>query len=525
MQSGYICQSAVDESDTSFDIINDKGTITDSNGNVLAEIDMSKIHAAGITQYTSETKIIQPYDAFLLQGPEKGLAYAAYYYRLPKIITDNKDYDKFLNVDFDIVYNNCTPMVFHVSVRADGVTSMIQRINTQLSKNNISVATVISEYNELDCENNPVTNDYIQFMAQETGYFYYIKNLLISPEFRSEDFPDSPFSKDVGGLDDKIIELLNKYHPVQKGEIYVPGSYEPDCKIYTWLRYNCLDAVGQISKFKEALDKLNTITPDMTPEEIQAIWDEALIIISDTCYMEIISFYDVENLNAIYSIVNDLRDWMIATHAYYAPCYWLEEDECKRVPLMKYPNGAFRGVVLIPDWPVNYSEDFEYSTLWISHIPNSVRLLEPTKECGKFTTRYVGVIANATLMTEQECFLPQGKKCKCQCCSNGEINNSCGDGIFDNIQETIVNKYAPSDSIYEDMFMGRFCYPTKQNVIGLYKYMSWVNSNKMWQKVGEGYMVIGKPDDPQSRIKNLLTSMVIYNPNPVPIRIKYLVFA
>lgn len=73
--------------------------------------------------------------------------------------------------------------------------------------------------------------------------------------------------------------------------------------------------------------------------------------------------------------------------------------------------------------------------------------------------------------------------------------------------------------------MGRFCYPTKQNVIGLYKYMSWVNSNKMWQKVGEGYMVIGKPDEPQSRIKNLLTSMVIYNPNPVPIRIKYLVFA
>lgn len=40
--------------------------------------------------------------------------------------------------------------------------------------------------------------------------------------------------------------------------------------------------------------------------------------------------------------------------------------DCWRIPVMKYPNGAFRGIVLIPDWPE--AEDYEYSTLYINHV-------------------------------------------------------------------------------------------------------------------------------------------------------------
>ena len=70
--SGYVCQSALNENDTSFDISGSEAQITDSNGDILASVDLSEIHAAGITQYNVETKILQPHSAYLLQGQEFG---------------------------------------------------------------------------------------------------------------------------------------------------------------------------------------------------------------------------------------------------------------------------------------------------------------------------------------------------------------------------------------------------------------------------------------------------------------------
>ena len=57
--SGYVCQSALNENDTSFDISGSEAQITDSNGDILASVDLSEIHAAGITQSNVETKILQ----------------------------------------------------------------------------------------------------------------------------------------------------------------------------------------------------------------------------------------------------------------------------------------------------------------------------------------------------------------------------------------------------------------------------------------------------------------------------------
>jgi len=44
----------------------------------------------------------------------------------------------------------------------------------------------------------------------------------------------------------------------------------------------------------------------------------------------------------------------------------------------------------------------------------------------------------------------------------------------------------------------------KENIIGLYKYMEYLSSNDLWLRVGDGYMLIGKDDDKQLPIKNLL---------------------
>lgn len=89
-----------------------------------------------------------------------------------------------------------------------------------------------------------------------------------------------------------------------------------------------------------------------------------------------------------------------------------------------------------------------------------------------------------------------------------------------------MDPYRPEHSVYEDtVYMGQNCYAHKKNIIGLFRYMQYVNENKLWNKVGQCYMIIGNEDDPQSQDKNLPTSLLVYNPNPCPIRIKYLIFS
>ena len=61
LNPGYVCSTAVDETAVSFDIQGSDGVITDSNGSTLSTIDLSAVHAAGLTQYNTETRIIQPY--------------------------------------------------------------------------------------------------------------------------------------------------------------------------------------------------------------------------------------------------------------------------------------------------------------------------------------------------------------------------------------------------------------------------------------------------------------------------------
>ena len=64
--SGFVCTNLLDETQTSFDITGSQGVITDSNGDTISSIDLSKNHASGLTEYYTETKIIGPQSAYLL---------------------------------------------------------------------------------------------------------------------------------------------------------------------------------------------------------------------------------------------------------------------------------------------------------------------------------------------------------------------------------------------------------------------------------------------------------------------------
>lgn len=162
LQSGYVCNSAVDEADTSFDISDGAGVITDSNGSTLSSIDLSQIHADGLTQYATDAKILQPYSACLIQGPDQGLAYASYFYKLPYKVKSTEGYESYLDVDFDLIYNTCNTLKYHVEWRADGKTSFVAGINNNLSEVQIPVQISIQNINDLECYRQ-VLNQYIVF--------------------------------------------------------------------------------------------------------------------------------------------------------------------------------------------------------------------------------------------------------------------------------------------------------------------------------------------------------------------------
>ena len=132
VKSPYVCPNALDAAGTAFQIINRQGIITDSNGNTLSSIDFSGIYSDGITQYVSETKIIEPYSCVVLQGLTFGLAYGTYYFIIPKPLIVDKTYDKYLDISFEIVANiDFKPTVTKFGFTANGTDSITALINKQ----------------------------------------------------------------------------------------------------------------------------------------------------------------------------------------------------------------------------------------------------------------------------------------------------------------------------------------------------------------------------------------------------------
>lgn len=543
VSSGYTCNSAVDESETSFDITTSSsgsaGTITDSNGNTLSSIDMSTIHAEGLTQYNTETRILQPYSCCLLQGQEYGLAQASYYYVVPKQIAEQELYPYYVSCSFDVIYNNFCPYVLHCNVIADGKTSIDELINSFLQENGVEVSVSLqTKEDEIDGK----TYDYLVFLAQKEAYFYYINNLRFTICFQSEDYPSSPFSKDISEVKETIINAINAYQPRQTDDESDP--YEVDCFLYKFLLANYSEACQDIDILKTTVEYFKNMDAATTDEEWQEWFDKTQELIKDTVYCDFINdpkhSYDSENLAKVYQVVKSIKDIIDESEEYYMDIYWLKEDLHLRIPLMKYPNGAFRGIVVIPDWDTNNSEDMEYKSLWINHVKSQVKLYLPTRE-HQFMPKTFGVLANATLMYEESKYR---KACNrfshidsnCGCChnipdgfaDNLNVDSSCCDCNMHvhNLDTDYIDPYRPNHSIYDDVcYMGQHVYAHREDMIGLFRYMQYVDENNLWNKVGDAYMIIGKEDDPQSTYQNLPTSLLIYNPNPEPIRIKYMIFS
>lgn len=281
--------------------------------------------------------------------------------------------------------------------------------------------------------------------------------------------------------------------------------------------------------------------------------------------------------------IHDIID-MMETIAHYVTksnigwSYLLLEDCSKRIFSQKYPNGAFRGIVIVPEWPDGASV---YTAIKMAHVSEKVYIDEELKlpegfivegdgKCPK-TKVYTKIRANVKINTllahelevykQSECYAPLRK------ITSNESTCSCLDGLWtygteqfdadgDNLWSQTTD-YAVENNVWSDvvsskksnkkqkqhiapnqeeideyaiyrqvpMYVQKQPKEYKENTIGLYRYMQYLNENDLWTRLGEGYMVIGNKDDYQSSLKNLHNSILLYNPNEYPVRMKIMVFS
>ena len=249
VNSGFVCTNRLDETQTSFDVTGSAGVITDSNGETISSIDLSKIHASGLTEYYTETKIIGPQSAYLLQGNVTGDTYAAQFFPIPKYIQQQDSYENFINIKFCIQYVSCSKIK---SATIDTYTmrnepgDVCQMIQTRFNELGIPVAVSIRTLDVCDCEhagcsvNNQI--DYLVFQSSLLSYQFFVFDVYMTPiDYTYEnqdgswaDYTESPFKFAVIDFD-TVLDLIRQVSPRKIGETeYKPYGQVP-CDLYRWL--------------------------------------------------------------------------------------------------------------------------------------------------------------------------------------------------------------------------------------------------------------------------------------------------
>ena len=593
--SGYACTSTINEEDTSFDISGSEGQITDSNGNILASIDLSTIHAAGITQHTVETKILQPHSAYLLQGNEYGETYKSQFFLISDIISSIEDYESYCNIGFDILYKQ-NNKICNVHVESEAVRetygTFVNLVQNQLNKLKVPVSISIKSYDDTESSNKQI--DYINFQSTEEGYDFIVRNVKIIPILRNDEnnkgeigeFADSPFVEPIV-TKDFIISLLEKYKPRlvgDKTDNSKLNNYKINCDVYReFLKLSDI-ITDDFNTFVYEIDVIKRFFLPCFEQNGVLIFSKKFNDIIIQKYPQIYQKYFTKHLSLynIYDIVKVLdaiKDFIFKMMNSVGPsnCY---EDLNRRIGNVKYPNGAMRGIVLIPNWPND--EEYDSNVLWVNHVADQLEVCVPVS-IERLSNYYEGNIISkkkamlfekALASVQINALIPEEKRAYIEDYDNLPLNDiSSNDGFTNSFDNLYIPAYDTdwniNDEFYRlpasqekrtfddepikyhdpDMYIDANRNsedndlwennPNKTNVkfvdshddtsvkcvIGLYKYMEYLSSNDLWLRIGDGYMIIGKNDDKQLKAKNLLQSLLVYNPNEIPIKIKYIIFS
>lgn len=446
----------------SFDINASNGEIT-TNSELLASIGLAEVHVP-ISQYTQDMKILEPNQYAYIKGMVHGETLGSKTFgRIPKEMVD-EDWDYKTVIFFVIKYldlNNGHKVIRSLKICPD-------------NENDKTFIEVCNEYfQENDIFVELSYNDrYLTFTSTKIGYDFWVDHVMLWESSNDVNLLDivndwivtNGYQYRYGWDDDFIIENgVQKSNPYTSKNVYSSVIIKSD---YSRL-YNLMTCL-------------------------------------DTDFQSILEQYDVKKVH-------------------------LYEDITKYKAPIKYRNGAMKGVIMVVTYP-------QYNADSISDYQRAIKIVNMQDRVEEyyaipeslFDGTYVGV---RKLMDVIDTYHSEYDSNQYDRLMGYYTHINGGDNWIDedevpNVVPQMMDMWESSNvpllhqaqSIYKDI--------ETRDAMGLEGFCVYATKHNLWSTLGQFYAKTTIPDDPTyPDCKNLIPSILVYNPNPFPVKIKYLTFA
>lgn len=473
--SNMVCNGpSADE--ISFDISNTSGVISD-NENVLSSIDLAKVHV-GLTQYTNDMKTIDPYSFIYVKGISQGEAYTTKAFGLignKSLEIENWEYK--------------TTLIFHIKYVDKTGMKMIKCVVGSGSE--LDNKTFIEATQELLDEakipiNVTYSDGYIYLTSTELGYDFWVTHVelihYLGQGFIEDDFP----------------ELFDQ-HP----EINNPGDDQGFGINDNW-------TASKINYYNNTTaPSLNAYTTAFSEEFYRGMYDvigKRFIIDGSTGMDE---FVDV-NTNVLFNV-------------------YLFEDLTKFQPGIKYRNGAMKGCLVFANYP-------EFNDKNITAVKRSLKIGHLVDRLEDFYTSpynaYTGLPMYARIVRDVvDSYYSQYEFDVFKKWSNGYSVINKRDAWIEPHELPVIpldehdvndwtHSHVPNSFVLNTIYKDEKIY----DAIGLHGYANYLSKRNLWTSMGQIYLRTAVEDDESTNFKNLISSFIIYNPNPFPVVVKYMTF-
>ena len=185
--------------------------------------------------------------------------------------------------------------------------------------------------------------------------------------------------------------------------------------------------------------------------------------------------------------------------------YPMEEYEYFYIPSYKYFNGAYKGIIIKPTYPkFNNDINEEEKSLKLCHIKDRIKVFVKNKS-GDYSKKILDVYGNHFDREEFD-----------NCIIINDNLKKHYDMDLDDSWLNDENKEWVSIENGNKVIRNTYC--------GLYGYANYASATNMWTTFGDVYMVIANDDYPTNSDRNLITPVILYNPNNFEVKVDILTF-
>ena len=243
-------------------------------------------------------------------------------------------------------------------------------------------------------------------------------------------------------------------------------------------------------------------------DDLHANVDCEIISYPNNDLMELLSFqsnklgYDFYIDNVSYYIMCDdiADDCHDSCECYHE--FPMEESLSLYIPAKKYRNGAYKGLLVVPTYPKYNANDItsDQKSLMITHVNDRVNMYFRNNKNDLYKKYVFDVFSDLSLVAEYDnCII-----------FNDKTYNDDND---------LSDMWLNDDNKSEFTIVSNGLKILSNKLLGLYGYCNYATINKLWNRFGDMYCIIGATDMENTDTYNYINDAIIYNPNNFDIKV------